>query len=190
MDNRQFRRWVGSPWSRGGACASLLAFLSLGCRPEPIQQRPSQETPAERIKAQERAYQARFDEQPPDEGAKKKAQERWTHLALGLEGTQVHQLECHRTICRLETRHANDAAFQKFVRSSFMDVRTAWRGSFAVVRVDRAAASGDPAKQADGPVTALVFLGEERPDWPTIPEPPAKGAAQGESPPSPKPEKP
>jgi len=199
MDNSWFRRWVGSPWSRTGHLfAPLIAFLSLGCRPEPIQQPiqqpPSPETPSERIKAQERAYQTKFEQQPLDDAAKKLTEERLGHLTQLLMGTKVQKLECRRSMCRIETQHANDTAFKKFIYATFMDVRTAWHGSFAVVRVDRPAPSADVAKQGEGAISAVVFLGEERPGWPAIPEPvtepPAKGAGHGESTPSPKPEKP
>jgi len=196
MDNRRFRRWVGSPWSRVGAgiCALFVPLLSFGCRAAletpAIQQPPSNQTQAERIKAQEQGYQAKFDQQPPDDAARKIAQERLSHVTVALAGTKVQRLECHRELCRLETLHENDAALQKFIQAAFMDVRTAWHGPFAVVRVDHAGGLGERVKESVGPVSALVFLGEERHDWPKIPEAPPKGADQKEPAPSPKSEKP
>ena len=186
MDTPPFRRWVGSSWSRAsaGLLAPLAAFLTLGCGPAPaaIQRPPSHETPTQRVEAQERAYQAKFEQQPPDAAAKKRAEDGLGRVTQNLAGSGVGKLECRGTMCRLETQHQNDAALQKFIYSAFLDVRTAWRGSFAVVRVDR-------AKQGDGPVSAVVFLGEERQDWPKFPETPAKVPAQGESTPPTKPEK-
>ena len=109
------------------------------------------------LQSAERAQQAKFDAQPADEAATGATQKRVELAAKAATGTRRAQVQCHKSMCRLESEHESNAAFLRFYQAEVVDLRTAWRGSVAYVRVDRSPA---------GTVTAVAFLGPEKSQLP------------------------
>jgi len=65
-------------------------------------------------------------------------------------GGSVKEIKCYATICRGQTTHVNDAAYQAFVRAAFTGGDRKYPGWFALIRLE----SAGQAK------TALFYLGK------------------------------
>jgi hypothetical protein len=131
-----------------------------GCAPAvseaAINTPPARLAVAEKLQKFERDQQAAFDAQAPNAPTSTAAQTRFDNVVKAIPGTRKAKADCRGTICRLETEHESNAAFAQFYQAAVVDIRTAWRGSVRVVRVDR---SGNG-------VTAVAFLGPEPPGFP------------------------
>jgi hypothetical protein len=69
-------------------------------------------------------------------------------------GSALRSFECHETICRIETQHADLDTHTTFVRAAFMNQDTQlWNGGFYSVREEDNAS-------ADGPLAFVTYLAQ------------------------------
>jgi hypothetical protein len=138
--------------------AALGPIAACGPMPTeaPINSPPKQMSLAERLQKSERDQQAAFEAQSPNPAASKVAQARFDNVAKAVAGTRKATADCRGTTCRLQTEHESNTAFAQFFQAAVVDVRTAWRGSVRVVRIDRSASG----------VAAVAFLGPEQEGFP------------------------
>jgi hypothetical protein len=76
------------------------------------------------------------------------------------EDSSIASLDCRSSMCRMQTRHKDKAAFKKFVDGAFLGDNHAYAGAA------HGALLSDPS--GEGPVDAVVFLGRDGHGLPEI----------------------
>ena len=65
------------------------------------------------------------------------------------------KLVCGKTLCRLDSTHANPIAYRQFQKKMFIGFDAAWQGSFTITRLPPVTTDS-----AQTPVQSVVFLGD------------------------------
>jgi hypothetical protein len=82
------------------------------------------------------------------------------------EGSKVDAIECHASMCRIETTHENMDRFRQFTTGAFMDPKNkVWNGEFFTSPL------GDPPKDGEK-LTTVTYVAREGQDLPRFDKPP------------------
>jgi hypothetical protein len=80
------------------------------------------------------------------------------------QGSSVTSVDCHESLCRIETTHADVSRYRSFVRAAFIDQKTQlWNGgSFSTILSNRGTKGV--------PLVAVAYIAKDGQPLPTIPQ--------------------
>lgn len=117
---------------------------------------PSRSKPAPSLAEAQARFASFFESEPVDSSWSWKAMDSLTKgvQAVLPAGSTLRRLDCRGTLCRIETEHADLAAFRTFVQNAFLTTATRLgnSGFFSSLVGD---------SKADGPLTAVAYLARE-----------------------------